>query len=666
MAIRQLTEEQIRTWTREEKDRWWLENVYRGHMPQLTWRSAITGMILGGVLSITNLYIGAKSGWSLGVGMTSVILAFAIFRIFSRLGLARDLTILENNCSQSVATAAGYVTMPLTAMFPAYMLITHQEISLIQITVWIITVCILGVLFAFPLKRRFINDEQQPFPEGRAAGIVLDSLYGSQSSSDPSDTSLDSQKAASEGLFKARLLMYAALFSSIWTVFSHHDLFAKLDSVMKFHIPKWLRLPGTFDAWLYKFVDKPFSLGGVDLRELTITCGNDISMFGLGGLVGIRTGSSLLIGAIVNYCILAPWMISIGDIPCKVTNGVPQIGVYGFDEILKWSLWGGVAMMTTASLWSFLADPKALLSAVRIGGKKKSEAPTDCLKHIELPYRVFWIGIPIVSALVVWETWAFFQVPILLGVIAIPLIFIFTIIAVHATALTAITPVGSLGKLTQLTFAVLHPGSTTSNLASAGITASVASNASNLLMDIKPGYMLGAKPRQQAIGHVLGIIAGTCVSVPVWSLLFLQDGVDNVINKTFPMPSAVAWKAVAEMLSKGLSVLPISACWAALVGGILGIVFEVIRKRTHGRFPLSPVGLGLACLLDFSNCFVIFLGSFFFWFLHQRAIRSPEKRRISRIFAENQETISGGLIAGAALMAVVIQLILVFGFPSLK
>ncbi len=652
MAIKQLTDEQVKTWTREQKDRWWLENVYRGDMPQLTWRSAITGMLLGGVLSITNLYIGAKTGWSVGGGMTSVILAFAIFKILSKVGLAKELTILENNCTQSIATAAGYIVMPLTAMFPAYMLITKKELPGVPISIWIISICVLGVLFAFPLKRRFINDEQQPFPEGRAAGIVLDSLHAAEHAAEHGSTA-DTAREAAAGLLKAKLLAVAAAFSAIWTIFSHHALLTKL------HFPTWLRLPETFDAWIYNLMEKPLSLAGVDLRQLSIVCGNDVAMFGLGGLVGIRTGVSLLIGAIVNYCILAPWMIHTGDISCAVVDKIPQPGVYGFGEIVRWALWGGVSLMTTASLWSFFSNPKALLAAMKFG-KKKQDEPEDCLKHIELPYNVFWIGIPVMSALVVLETWAFFDVPILLGCIAIPLIFIFTIIAVHATALTAITPVGPLGKLTQLAFAALHPGSMTTNLASAGITASVASNAANLLMDIKPGYMLGAKPRQQAIGHVLGIIAGTLVAVPVWYLLFLRNGPEHVISAEYKMPSAVAWKAVAELLAQGLSALPASACWAALIGGLLGIALEIIRKRTAGRFPLSPVGLGLACLLDFSTSLIMFLGAFFFWCLQRVQERKPREKGIVKIFAENQETISGGLIAGAALIAVVIQLLIVF------
>ena len=78
----------------------------------------------------------------------------------------------------------------------------------------------------------------------------------------------------------------------------------------------------------------------------------------------------------------------------------------------------------------------------------------------------------------------------------------FTLIGVNSTALTAITPTGALGKLTQLTYSVLAPKNITTNISTAAITAEVAGHASNLLMDIKPGYMLGAKPRQQAIGHV--------------------------------------------------------------------------------------------------------------------------------------------------------------------
>ena len=87
------------------------------------------------------------------------------------------MTILENNCVQSIATAAGYMTMPLTSGLAAYMWATNNVLPLWQIICFTIVLSILGVLVAFPMKRRFINDEQHPFPEGRACGVVLDALY---------------------------------------------------------------------------------------------------------------------------------------------------------------------------------------------------------------------------------------------------------------------------------------------------------------------------------------------------------------------------------------------------------------------------------------------------------------------------------------------------------
>ena len=169
VAIQQLDEQQVRTMSATEKDRWWLENVYKGDMPQLTVRSAITGMTLGSVLSLTNLYIGIQTGWTLGVGITSVILAFAAFKVLSRTGMGREITILENNAMQSIATAAGYMTAPLVTSLSAYMIITesshsaarHDAVDDRRCPCW-------GCSSPFRLKRRFINEDQYPFPEGQS------------------------------------------------------------------------------------------------------------------------------------------------------------------------------------------------------------------------------------------------------------------------------------------------------------------------------------------------------------------------------------------------------------------------------------------------------------------------------------------------------------------
>ena len=158
MALQHLTDQQIRTWTRARKDEWWFRNVYRGDVPQLTLRSGLTGFLLGGVLAATGLYIAAKTGLAIGVGLTSVILSFALFRILHAAGLGKDLTILENNCTQSIAAAAGYMTTPLVASLTAYMLVTGRIIPWWQMLIWMVTVATTGVLVAFPLKRRFMKN----------------------------------------------------------------------------------------------------------------------------------------------------------------------------------------------------------------------------------------------------------------------------------------------------------------------------------------------------------------------------------------------------------------------------------------------------------------------------------------------------------------------------
>ena len=92
-------------------EREWFEEHYRGDIPQLTVRAVLIGAVLGVVMSLSNLYVGLKTGWGLGVAITACILSFSIGTILEKGGLLKsNLSILENNCMQSTASAAGYST----------------------------------------------------------------------------------------------------------------------------------------------------------------------------------------------------------------------------------------------------------------------------------------------------------------------------------------------------------------------------------------------------------------------------------------------------------------------------------------------------------------------------------------------------------------------------
>jgi uncharacterized oligopeptide transporter (OPT) family protein len=665
MALQQLSPEQVRDWTREQKDRWWFENVYRGNMPQLTLRSALTGFVLGGLLSVTNLYVGAKTGWTLGVGLTSVILAFAIYRVFSQLG-ARDMTILENNCVQSIATAAGYMTMPLTSGLAAYMWATNSVLPWWQIMVFTTVLSILGVLVAFPMKRRFINDEQHPFPEGRACGVVLDALYD--------------KTAAAAGMLKARALAVAALFAGTVSFLSG-------ESYMKLIQERWLglqsswHLPTHLDAWYYWLVERGYApiprLVGVDVRQLGLSPAVDLAMVGAGGLMGIRAAGSLLLGAVLNFIVVVPIMISLGEIQPRAGSIVEGTALFGRAHIVNsWALWWGITMMVVASLVALFARPEVFVEAFRSLRRsgRQPDGSRDVLAGIELPLPVSWIGVPIVGALGVWMVHEWFGVSWVLGALSIPLIIVLALIAASSTALTGITPSGSLSKIPQFTFGALDASTPAPNLMTAVMSSEVASNSSNLLMDIKPGYMLGAKPRQQAIGHVIGIVAGALAATPLYFLLFGLNNfnaasgtsvADTMVSEKFAFPAALQWKGVSDLVTAifgsetARELLTTSIVWSMIIAGFAALVMEVLRVRTKNRFPLSPLAIGLGVVVPPDSTLMMFLGALFFWFAARRFGPQPQSRGHA-LWVDSQEPICAGLIAGAALIGIGDILVRVF------
>ena len=651
MALPALSDEQVRTLSRSQKDQWWLEHVFRGDMPQLTVRSALTGFLLGGVLAATSLYIGAKTGISIGVGLTSVLITFALFRLLGRTPLGGGFTILENNCTQSITTAAGYVVTPLTTSFAAYMLVTGQILPAWQMILWTIVISILGVLVAFPLKRRFINEEQLPFPEGRACGVVLDALYTG---------------SAEAGLFKTRLLAITTGLTAFLQLLMS-DGWMKLLQFGVFRMDRWagLREPWhlqeRLDTYYYTWAAKASGaiprILGTDIRQLGLRFTVDAALMGVGGLIGIRVATSCLIGAILNFVVLAPIMIQRGEIR-SYTNATGAVVAISRAEIVnQWALWWGVSMMVVGSLVSLFARPDLFSGLWRMLTQRRtpSSREVDPLREIELPLWLSYVGVPVFGFLGVWMGNAFFGVPWLAGFLSLPLILVLSVICTNSMALTSWTPTGALSKITQFTIGSLDRSNPASNLIPAGMTAEVASNAANLLSDIKPGYMLGAKPRQQAIGHVIGIVAGALAATPLFYLLFLPPNASGVrstatlVTEQFAMPAAVQWRGVADLIAKGLGSLPVSAMVAMAIAAIVALVFEGLRIRSRGRFPLSAVSIGLGVVLPPESTLAMWIGAFLFWWMGRKAVAGTHKHDL---WVEGCEPICAGLISGAALIGI--------------
>jgi uncharacterized oligopeptide transporter (OPT) family protein len=208
------------------------------------------------------------------------------------------------------------------------------------------------------------------------------------------------------------------------------------------------------------------------------------------------------------------------------------------------------------------------------------------------------------------------------------------------------------------------------------MSAEVASNASNLLMDIKPGYMLGAKPRQQAIGHVIGIVAGALAATPLFFILFGltnfdpasgKSVMDTMVTDKFSFPSALQWKGVSDLVTAvfgedgGRSLLSNSILWSMAIAAFAALVMEVLRIRTKNRFPLSPLAIGLGVVVPPDSSLMMFLGALLFWVAARRYGSQPQSRGYA-VWVDSQEPICAGLIAGAALIGIGDILVKVFVF----
>jgi hypothetical protein len=243
-----------------------------------------------------------------------------------------------------------------------------------------------------------------------------------------------------------------------------------------------------------------------------------------------------MLGAIINFVILGPIMIQRHEIVERVSAAGKVIPINRAEIVNQWSLWWAVAIMVVGSLIGLLARPEMFTSLFKSFRKKDRAEPKceDVLRDIEFPMWISYVGVPIFGFLGAWVTHMFFNVPWLLSFISLPLIFVLTVICTNAMALTSWTPTGALSKITQFSIGAIDRSNPANNLLPAGMTSEISANAANLLSDIKPGYMLGAKPRQQAVGHVIGIVSGAFACVGLFNLLFLQRPISFRISSPSP------------------------------------------------------------------------------------------------------------------------------------
>jgi uncharacterized oligopeptide transporter (OPT) family protein len=567
------------------------EFLYTPHAgeAQLTWRAVIVGSLMGSIVACTNIYIGLRIGWSFGASIIAAVLSYSLFATFNR-----RLSILETNIAQAAGSTAGHMASAsgLLSAIPA-MILLNNPVSMISVMIWGTVVTLLGIFFAVPLRRQFVEIEKLRFPTGTATA----------------ETILAMSSDAGDAVMKSRVLLGSAILAGIFTVTSHFFPFLSEPP-----LTTWTGSAAIAVAATWGF---------------TITLGP--SLIGAGMLMGSRVVWSLVAGAVVGWAILGP---------LAQRQGWAPGGVMSFaDGPRGWILWPGVAILVAEALTSLALSWRTFVKTLTTRATLGESGHTDP----EAIPNSWWIGgLGIASILMMIVANYFFSIPWYLTLVAIPLSAVLASVGVRSVGETDTNPVGGLGKVTQLVFGGLAPGQLSTNLMAAAITAGGASQAADMMQDLKTGYLLGASPRKLFIAQLGGVVAGIIFVVPVFQIL---TSAWELGSDKLPAPAAFAWKAMAELLVNGFDSLPPYAVTAIAIAVVFGALLPCLRLSPRLK-PYVPSGLafGIAFITLPHHALNMFYGLLAYYVWRMFDAKSADKLNFA---------LASGFIAGEGLMGIV-------------
>ncbi|MFN3199217.1 MAG: OPT family oligopeptide transporter [Bradymonadia bacterium] len=586
--------------------------------PQLTIRAIFTGMFLGAVLSLCNIYAGLKIGWGFNMSITAALLGYAFWQGMHKAAGTPHWGVLESNINQTAASSAASISSAgLVAPIPALTMITGQELSWGFLTLWVFSVSLVGVVVATGLRRQMLLVDKLPFPNGIATAVTLKEMYAK----------------GSEALARVMALVSAAVVAGLLKV-----LIKKV-----WLLGKGALLGGaTFISAKGTLAGQAIS--GYSLKNLTFAWDPSGLLIGVGALIGFRAGLSMLIGAVVAWGVVAPYVLDMGWIVFKDGFDVTDPTKPWYGSAVKWLLWPGVAMMVTASLTSFAFSWKSVVAAIKggtgSGGGSKEEAETH-----DVPRKWFIRGIIAALILATMTQITLFDIIWWTAIVGVFLTFLLAIVAGRVAGETGVTPVGAMGKVTQLMFGVISPGNAAANLMAANVTGGASSQCADMLHDMKTGLIIGASPRFQALAQIFGVLAGSLAGAAAY-LILVPDPQSMLLTDEWPAPAVAAWKAVAELMMQGLDAMPEGSIMALAIAGGVGVVLAILEKvlpAAQRKFVPSPAAIGLAFVIPGWNSISMFIGGLIALVLGKVAPTWTKRFLI---------VIAAGVIAGESLVGV--------------
>ena len=578
-------------------------------MPELTVTSIVMGMLLAVIFGAANAYLGLRVGMTVSASIPAAVISMGVIRV-----IMKRNSILESNMVQTIGSAGESLAAGAIFTMPALFLWAEEGLcdmpSLVEITLIALCGGVLGVLFMVPLRNALIVKEHETllYPEGTACADVL--LAGEEGGANAS------------------------------TVFSGMGLAA----AFKFVVDGLTVLPSDV-----AFAFKSFK-GEIGMEVYP-------ALLGVGYIVGPQIASYMFVGSLIGWMVIIPLICLFGPdtwlYPADVGTTIADLYAAGGAAKI-WSTYVkyiGAGAIATGGIISLIKSLPLIITTFRDsiksmkGGKNTNTARTAQ----DLPMQMILFGI-VAMILIIWVVPA---IPVTLLGAAIIVVFGFFFATVSSRMVGLVgssnNPVSGMAIATLLiaTMSIKASGKTgidgmTAAIAIGSVICIVAAIAGDTSQDLKTGYLLGATPKKQQMGEIIGVIVS---GLAIGGVLYLLNAAWGYGGAEVPAPQATLMKMIVEGIMGGN--LP----WnLVFIGVFLAIALEILRV------PVMPFAIGLYLPIYLNAS--IMIGGVVRMFMDRRKNVDEETK--------TKQTTDGtlycaGMIAGEGLVGILLAIFAVFG-----
>ncbi len=576
-------------------------------MPEFTVVSVILGAILAVVFGGANAYLGLRVGMTVSASIPAAVLSMGIIRFI----LKRD-SILENNMVQTIGSAGESVAAGAIFTLPALFMWANEGLcevpSLIEIGLIALCGGVLGVLFMVPLRSALIVQEHGTlaYPEGQACAEVL--------------------IAGEEGGAKASTVFAGLGIAAAYKFVA--DGLKVFPSEVAYEIPAY----------------KGSGIG-VDVLP---------ALAGVGYICGVKVSSYLFAGGVTAWFVLMPLIALFGGdtvmFPADVT--VNELLLQGGPDAMwsKFIRYIGAGAVLAGGIMSLISSLPLIVRTFKdaIGGYGKNGKSTLRTEQ-DLSMQTLLIGILIMAV----ALWLIPSIPLNLFSAFIVIIFGFFFATVSSRMVGLIgssnNPVSGMAIATLLIATLLLKATGQNDINGmiaaitiGGVICVIAAISGDTSQDLKTGFLVGATPKKQQIGEIVGVVVS---AIAIGAIMYLLSMAWGYGSNELPAPQAMLMKMVVEGVMGGN--LP----WTLVFTGVfIAIVVKVLG------IPVLPFAIGLYLPIYLST--PIMAGGLLRWFM--------EKRKYANEKAKNDAVQSGvlytsGLIAGEGIVGILLAVFAVIG-----